>query len=231
MPLRAPPPDPLPACDVIVVADPSGVSASRTGPGGDWAFRGGPETVEATLRIRRVVKGNLQAGAAVKVAWRELPTGLGNRGFNLAPNGRSLWLLKKTAAKGRFSPVELELGPVRVMDAPQYFYLPLPAGDLPAEFLYRAGDTADAKLARELGFALEALAQSEGDRLNEVRVREPSGAVIIHSTMAKLLFDRTAALFSQVRPAEALPVLQRFAASPLLVLQSLGNAGLLRLEN
>jgi hypothetical protein len=208
----------LPEHDTIVVADVSDVSRAPA--------VGGIE-VRATLSVRRAIQGTLAAGAAIPVTWHETPTAFGNSGFNVLPSGRSLWLLQKAADGGRYDPVQL--GPFGVFDVPQYYYLPLPAEDLPADFSRMPGDTVDARLARELGFALEALARSGGAGLNVRRVWAPSGALSVYGSGDTFLFGRTVALLWQFRPAEGRPLFERFEASTLPNLRTVGLAGLLRL--
>jgi hypothetical protein len=208
----------LPEHDTIVVADVSDVSRAPA--------VGGIE-VRATLSVRRAIQGTLAAGAAIPVTWYETPTAFGNSGFNVLPSGRSLWLLQKAADGGRYDPVQL--GPFGVLDVPQYYYLPLPAEDLSADFSRLPGDTVDARLARELGFALEALARNEGAGLNVRRVWAPSGALSVYGSGDTFLFGRTVALLWQFRPADARPLFDRFQASTLPNLRTVGLAGLLRL--
>ena len=206
---------PLPNCDVIVVGDLTGGSVQDSGR---------QIAVDAVLRAQRVVKGSLEPGSEVRVAWDYMPNPIeGPARISTVPMVHALWLLSATGKPGEFRAVQLSRS-----NALRY-YLPFPEGDLPADFSYSANDTAESKLSRELGFALETQAARDGSRLNVTRVRDQRGLFTIQANMQVFQFTSTADLFWRVPPKAAVPVLRRFATSPLPNLRIVGINGLIRL--
>lgn len=206
---------PLPNCDAIIVGNLTGGSVQDSGR---------QIAVNAVLRVQRVIKGNLEPGSEVRVGWDYTPNSMeGPRAIASVPAIHALWLLSATGKPGEFRATQLSRS-----NALRY-YLLLPEGDLPAEFSYSDNDSAESKLVRELGFALEIQAKRDGSRLNVTRVRDPRGGLVILANMQVSQFSSTADLFSRVPPEAATPVLRRFASSPLPNLRIVGINGLIRM--
>ncbi len=180
--------------------------------------------MQTTLRVRRVVQGSLLPESDVRLAWDYQPSPMESPSETAkVPAVHALWLLKQTG-EGVFRPLPVAMS-FRSLGG---VFLPVPDAGLPAAYFYRADEAIDAKLARELGAALESLAAKEGDRLNPERATLPSGGFSGRVTPAISLFEQLSALLAETEPSAAQAIYRNFSGSPLANLRAVGIAGQLR---
>ncbi len=184
-----------------------------------------------SVSLTRVLKGDLQPGQTMALAWQYEPQL--NQGLQITtkvPKGAALFFLRKNE----------EAGDYQVIRAGSYtlsmggYLLPVPSGPLHSPYLYTAASSFEVMLAGELGAALEALATKDGDTLDVYLARPPFGGAAVPPKAPQEDVDEYRSLcllFNGLNAHAAEEVVRYFAGSPLAHLQAIGLLGELKLKD
>ncbi|MGB7762095.1 MAG: hypothetical protein WBL61_19845 [Bryobacteraceae bacterium] len=200
--------DTLQTASDVVVAD---ITGGRAVAGGSQA------TVKATLHAVRILRGNLNAGATLTLAWQ----------YRLSPAEappvttevsltRGLWFLHKNA-EGALEPLQtgMMMGPMGG------YFLPLGDGAPPSY----DGEPLETKIAREIGTALEDLVAEHAADLGPYRP-EPGGRWVSPSwTQPRMQYQALAMALQSLDQPAAAEVYQSLSTLPDPNLKTLGIFG------
>lgn len=176
--------------------------------------------VTGTLRVARIIKGDIAPGTLLRVAWSYVPRGYERPAeTNVPPRIFGLWMLEpqsddvwKPLPFGAFSSL---MGGV---------VLEVPSAE-PASVL---GATPQDRIAAELAAAIEDLAAKEGDRLNpQMPYKNPRSGVRI--PVQGVRFMSLVSAMTMVPPNTLRPYCQHLAGSAYPSARGAGLTGLMRL--
>jgi hypothetical protein len=155
--------------------------------------------VTATVRVVRVLQGDLAPGTDLTLAW-QYPIGPPEAVADQSPTTRGLWFLRRQAEG--FEPLVATLMPYQ-----GGYFLELPQAPLPGSLLYLPGQPAETKIACELAWALQDLAP-----------RRTEGA-------ARTQFQRLAMALNGLDPKAAADVYRYLSSQGDANLEALGLQG------
>ncbi len=175
----------------------------------------------AVLQVRRTLSGALLPGTQAPLSWSFPIRGMWPKVQpQPIPHAGGLWLLKR--AGDSWAPIPVVLS---VPGALGGVFLPVPAGALNPEYFYAPDSALEAKIAMEMGSALESAAAAEGAKLNLEASPNPLG---VRLSQAQVQFRDWCRWLDRLPPDALLPLQRRFASSSQPSLQALGLIGLIR---
>jgi hypothetical protein len=202
----------LEALDVVLLGDLVDGSAADSGS---------RVSCNGVVRAERVLKGGGAPGTEYRVAWEyEPPPTMGPTQTSRLPKGHGLWLLKRTGETS-FRPVHLDLSGATVKSV----YLRLPKAQPFGDLVYPPDASLAAKIAGELGAALEALAEAGDAALSDVQWQsERSGYIDYKLTDEQRYFQSILWVLQLLDSGDTLPVFRHLSNSRLLSLHAVGLA-------
>ncbi len=197
---------------------------------GQAVDQGTSVSCNVSVLVDRVLKGDLQAGQSIAVAWQFEP--LPNEGPQITTKvvrARALFFLHKNEESGAYEVIRAGFYTLPMGG----YFLPVPSGPLQGLFLYAGGSNFEAKLAGELGAALETIAVKDGDALDVYYAPPPFGGSAPspkapHQDVDQ--FQSLCLLFNELNAQAAADVSHYFAGSPFAHLQAIGLLGELKLK-
>ena len=200
--------------------------------GGMLAASGARLRCMGTLQVVRVLKGEIPTGARGPLSWEFEP-----RGVSRVPAGSpvpplyGLWALQRTA-DGSLQPLMFNSSPLDSAVVGRSF-LPLPRVTPTGGLAYDQDASSGAKIAAELGAAMENMAITGWDRLVTEFRAAPSGGVSTRPNPAAeagplSLFQALLRSLSDLGGADTAPVYKYLSVSAYPDLQMTGIAGRLR---
>jgi hypothetical protein len=124
-----------------------------------------------SVLVDRVLKGDLQPGQLITLAWQFEPAP--NEGPQITTKvarAHALFFLHKNEERNAYEVIRAGFYTLPMGG----YFLPVPPGPLHSPFLYAQESNFEAKLAGELGAALETIAVKDGDAL-DVHYAPPPG--------------------------------------------------------
>ena len=183
-----------------------------------------------SVLVDRVLKGDLQSGQSFVATWQFEP--LPNEGPQITTKvvrAHALFFLHKNADSGAYEAI-----PAGSYTMPMGGrFLPVPSGPLRSPFLYAQGSSFEAKLAGELGAALEAVAMRNGDALDVHYAPPPFGGSASPPKAPREdvdQFQSLCSLFNELNAQAIADVSHYFAVSPWVHLRAIGLLGELKLK-
>jgi hypothetical protein len=184
-----------------------------------------------TLQVVRALKGEMLSGARTPLSWEFEPRGVSRVvAGSPVPPLYGLWALKR--AGGSLQPLQFNSSPFDSAVLGRSF-LPLPRTTPTGDLAYGQDVPAGAKIAAELGAAMENMAIAIMDRLRTEFQVMPAGGVSARPIQAAdagpiSLFQALLRALSDLRDADTAPVYKYLSVSPYPDLQMTGIAGRLR---
>jgi hypothetical protein len=177
------------------------------------------------LRVVRVIAGDVAAGARLPLRWeyRASPNEPREAEKHF-PAGPGLWIL---ARDGETWKPQRFVTDFSTQFAGGYVY-PLPGEQIPAQYWTELDARWERKLAHEVWWSLEQLAQQHGQALNPARKVLPNGAIWVRPTPAQRHFQAGSFLIWSAPESETLHIYHRLAESPYPNVRTPGFTGLLR---
>ncbi len=171
--------------------------------------------VSTQLVVKRVLKGEIAAGAQIPMSWEYHARPYeGPSETTKAPQGYGLWALKRSGGKWQPLPIAL-MGWVPLGGT----YLPMPDGEPTAEYAAGLNANGDERVAAQLAWSLSVQAAQLGNRL------QGTGKSL---DKEQTVFERTANLLSGVPLEASAGAYRKLLASPVPDLRAVAIAGLLR---
>jgi len=184
-----------------------------------------------SVLVDRVLKGDLQPGQSIALAWQFEP--MPNEGPQITTKvarAHALFFLHKNEESGAYEVIRAGFYTLPMGG----YFLPVPSGPLHGPFLHARNSSFDAKLASELGAALEAIAVKDGDALDVHYAPPPFGGSAPSPKAPREdvdQFQSLCLLFNGVNAQAAAEVVTYFAGSPFAHLQAIGLLGELKLKD
>jgi hypothetical protein len=195
----------------------------------------------AKIRVARILKGSDSfAGRPIPVHWQypqrsDQPPAL----TPAIDSVHAIWFLKKERDNGDYEAMWVEL-----FQKPMGGYLlPIPDGEPPAPLSYPPGASYQRKLAGELAWAMQTVADIGGDRLNVVNREDAahktatqwfllgSTTVTPQVDQIRQQFDSFVEIFKRLDPLQIQDVSEYLVQRPAIHLKAVGLLGKLRAKN
>jgi hypothetical protein len=186
---------------------------------------GGTVRASGHLRVVRAMAGEVAPGTRLELRWeyRAAPGELQEGGKHI-PAGPGLLLL---ARDGESWKPQRFVTDSTAQFAGGYFF-PLPGEQVPPQYWAEADARWERKLAHEIWWTLELLAQQHGQALNPARRVLTDGAILARPTPVQRHFRAGAFLLWTAPEPETLEIYYRLAQSPYPNVRTTGLTGLLR---
>lgn len=177
------------------------------------------------LHVVRVLGGSLREGDRLAVKWefRAMPNEQREPEKRL-PSGPGIWLLKRNGEAWQPQPFLHDRSSVFAGGV----VFPLPPEPIPPQYLAPPGAPWHRAAAHEVRWAMEALAQKQGEKLNPERRVLPSGGVTMASSALQRLFLTAANLLSALPENQTRETYKAMAESAYSNIRMAGLVGLLR---
>jgi len=181
--------------------------------------------VSGRLRVVRAIAGEVEPGAGLALRWefRAAPNEAREAGMRL-PAGPGLVLL---ARDGEGWKPQRFVTDSSAQFAGGYFF-PIPGEQIPPQYWTEADAAWERKLAHEIWWTLEHLAQQHGHALNPARKVLTDGAILARPTPVQRHFRAGSFLLWTAPEPETLEIYYRLAQSPYPNVRTPGLTGLLR---
>jgi hypothetical protein len=188
---------------------------------GGGVDNGSQVTVSATVRVVRVLGGEIAPGTELALEWHYQPAPFeGPAASAKVPALRALWFLRRKSGGG-FEPLMASgmMGPFGG------FFLELPGPQPSGGLSYAPDAPLEDKIAREVGFALEDLVAAHASDLAPHRPQPPVNGALAPWVQTRTRFDALLMVLDALKKPATAPVYQDFSNSPEADLRLLGLMG------
>ncbi|MBZ5725421.1 MAG: hypothetical protein LAP87_10515 [Acidobacteriia bacterium] len=189
---------------------------------GSAVDNGSQVSVKATVRVVRVLAGGTIPGMELALAWQYQPV-LAPSATAKVPAVRALWFLREKA-DGSFEPLQAS-GMIVSMGG---VYVEIPEAGPPAAFVNAADQLLQAKIAREVAWALEDLVARHAADLGPHPPEPPVAGVVPPWVRTQMQFDSLEMMLHALDQRTAADVFQYLSERADANLKLLGIAGRLR---